>query len=141
MYCSLQRKRKNKKHKGKNFRNEGLIFETMKSVVEGLDQRWSELLSKLEKQFGNKPDLNLVLILIGMRELGKVKTKWGKEEKVNLMHIAVCRLLSEEGYYELEGQDADGWPHWKALKKLPFINVIEQEIYLKERVVDYFDSL
>jgi hypothetical protein len=57
------------------------------------------------------------------------------------MHIAVCRLLSQQDYYELEGLDQDGWPHWKLLKPLPFINVFEQEIYLRELVLDYFDNL
>jgi len=113
----------------------------MKTAMEELNIRWKDLLLKLESRFGKQPDLNLILILVGMRELGQVKTKLKKEEKVNLMHIAVCRLLSEEGYYELEGLDNDGWPHWKAVKKLPFINVVEQELYLKERVVDYFDAL
>ncbi|MBI1221909.1 MAG: hypothetical protein GC180_04825 [Bacteroidetes bacterium] len=113
----------------------------MKTAREELDLRWEALQIQLHKQFGNKPDLNMVLILIGIRELGKVKQKWTKEDKVNLMHIAVCRLMSEEGYYELEGLDKDGWPHWKALKKLPFINLPEQEFYLMERVIAYFDAL
>ena len=83
----------------------------MKTAMEELDMRWKDLLLSLESRFGKQPDLNMVLILIGMRELGQVLTTLKKEEKVNLMHIAVCRLLSEEGYYELEGLDADGWPH------------------------------
>lgn len=113
----------------------------MKTANEELEVKWAALLKQLDEQFGKSPDLNLVLILIGIRELGRVKTKWTKEDKVNLMHIAVCRLMSDEGYYELEGHDKDGWPHWKALKKLPFINLPEQEFYLKERAVAYFEAL
>jgi len=100
----------------------------MKTAMEELDMRWKDLLLSLESRFGKQPDLNMVLILIGMRELGQVLTTLKKEEKVNLMHIAVCRLLSEEGYYELEGLDADGWPHWKAMKKLPFIKLFQPDI-------------
>ncbi|MDX5320287.1 MAG: hypothetical protein LPK45_04330, partial [Bacteroidota bacterium] len=80
----------------------------MKHAQEELDLEWKELQNQLNNQFGNIPDLNMVLLLIGIRELGKVKKKWTKEDKVNLMHIAVCRLLSEEGYYSLIGQDKDG---------------------------------
>lgn len=113
----------------------------MLTALQELDIKWTQLQERLSNQFGSQPDLNMVLILIGIRELGIVKSRWTKEDKVNLMHIAVCKLLSTEGYYELEGHDKDGWPHWKMLKKLPFINVVEQEMYLKERIVDYFDQL
>lgn len=104
-------------------------------------QRWKALEQQLTEQFGKKPDLNSVLLLIGIRELGVVKEEFSKQEKVDLMHIAVCKLLSQQGYYELEGLDQDGWPHWKLVKPLPFINVFEQEIYLRELVLDYFDNL
>src|SRR5690606_16563299 len=113
----------------------------MESTNSVLEQEWSVLLSELKERFGKEPDLNAILMLIGIRELGQVKPKWTKEEKVNLMHIAVCRLLSDEGFYELEGLDADGWPHWKLARKLPFINMMEQEIYLKQQVVAYFNAL
>ena len=57
------------------------------------------------------------------------------------MHIAVCKLLSQSGYYELEGVDQDGWPHWKLVKQLPFINMFEQEVYLRHHIVEYFENL
>lgn len=113
----------------------------MITALQELEEKWTQIQERLAEQFGNQPDLNMVLILIGIRELGIVKSRWTKEDKVNLMHIAVCRLLSAEGFYELEGHDKDGWPHWKMMKKLPFINVVEQEMYLKERIVDYFEEL
>ena len=104
-------------------------------------QRWKALEQQLTEQFGKKPDLNSILLLIGIRELGTLKEEFSKQEKVDLMHIAVCKLLSQQDYYELEGLDQDGWPHWKLVKPLPFINVFEQEIYLRELVLDYFDNL
>jgi hypothetical protein len=48
--------------------------------------------------------------------------------------------LSSSGYYELEGIDADGWPHWKSTKKLPFIDVFQQETFLRQHIIDYFES-
>lgn len=84
------------------------------------------------------PDLNAVLLLIGIQELGLPKNKFTKEEKQDLMHIAVCRLLIPDGYYEFEGLDHDGWPHYKALKPVPIKGVKEQENMLKEKVVQYF---
>ncbi len=68
------------------------------------DAEWEALLEKLENTLGKKPNLEALLFLIGMQELGKGTRVFSKEEKQDLMHIAVCRLLSLEGYYEFEGQ-------------------------------------
>ncbi len=56
------------------------------------------------------------------------------------MHVAICRVLSESGYYELEGVDKDGWPHWKLVKPLPFVDLIKQELFLRHHVVAYFEN-
>ncbi|MCB0642112.1 MAG: hypothetical protein KDC44_10750 [Phaeodactylibacter sp.] len=84
------------------------------------------------------PDLNAILFLIGIQELGRWKTSFTKEEKQDLMHIAVCRLLSNEGYYEFAGRDADGWPHWEVLKRVKVAGLKEQERLLQENVIRYF---
>ena len=63
--------------------------------------------------------------------------KYSKDEKQDLMHIAVCRLMSQFGYYELEGLDQDGWPHWKLVKKLPPLTLKEQDLLLKQAVIEY----
>lgn len=110
-------------------------------MTEDITLRWKELEEKIAAEYGKKPDLNAFLLLIGIRELGKVKEKFTKEEKVALMHIAVCKLLSQSGYYELEGTDQDGWPHWKLVKNPPFINIFEQEVYLRQHIIEYFDAM
>ncbi len=46
-----------------------------------------------KKQFGKKPDMNGILFLIGMRELGQLR-EFAKDEKMDLMHIATCKLLA-----------------------------------------------
>ena len=88
----------------------------------------------------NLPDLNAILFLIGIQELGRVKDKFTKEEKQDLMHIAICTLLSEDGYYEFVGRDADGWPHFKSLVPVQTEGVKAQEQLLKRKVIDYFKS-
>ena len=67
--------------------------------------------------------------------------KFSKEQKQDLMHVATCRLLAPSGYYELEGVDEDGWPHYKQLKELPAMNLAEQENFLKDHVLLYFDTI
>lgn len=104
-----------------------------------LDRNWQRLLDELEERLGQKPkDLNGVLFLIGVQELGQGPKTFSKEQKQDLMHIAICKCLSFSGYYELEGLDAEGWPHWKLVKKLPRFDLLEQEKLLKMHVLEYF---
>lgn len=106
-----------------------------------LDKKWSHLLNRLESAIGKRPkDLNSVLFLIGVQEHGKGSYTYSKEEKQDLMHIAICKVLSYSGYYELEGTDSEGWPHWKLIKKLPHFDLLEQEKLLKIHVLEYFEK-
>ena len=107
--------------------------------IQNLKTKWDELCNRLEKDFGEPPDLQVVLFLIGVQELGRGPQKYTKDEKQDLMHIAVCRLLSNYGYYELEGLDQDGWPHWKLVNKLPPLTLREQDLLLKQAAVEYFE--
>ena len=106
-----------------------------------LERKWNGLLEDLNGIIGKKPkDLNSVLFLIGVQELGRGNKNFSKEEKQDLMHIGICKVLSLSGYYELEGLDKEGWPHWKLVKKLPHFDLLEQEKLLKIHVMDYFEK-
>lgn len=105
-----------------------------------LQTRWWILEAKLVERFGKKPDLETILFLIGVQEFGDIKEKFTKEQKQDLMHIAICSLLSHSGYYELEKVDEDGWPHFKQLKAMPDMNSIEQENFLKDHILLYFET-
>lgn len=106
-----------------------------------LERKWEKLLEQLRKVVGKKPkDLNAVLFLIGVQELGQGKGFFSKEEKQDLMHIAICRVLSSSGYYSLTGLDEQGWPHWKLEKKLPNFDLLEQEKLLKMHILEYFQE-
>jgi hypothetical protein len=84
------------------------------------------------------PDLNAILFLIGIQELGRPRASFSKEEKQDLMHIAVCRLLAYDGYYEFAGRDADGWPHYRQVKTLKVKGLKDQEALLKLKAIEYF---
>ena len=108
-----------------------------------LDFEWLRIQHKIKEQISSDklPDLNAVLFLIGIQELGRWKKIWTKEEKQDLMHIAICRLLSIEGYYEFIGRDEDGWPHWKQTRKITSKGMDNQENLLKMQAIKYFDDL
>lgn len=105
-----------------------------------LQQRWWNLEAKLVERFGKKPDLETILFLVGIQEFGEIREEFTKEQKQDLMHVAVCSLLSTSGYYELDGVDEDGWPHFRQLKPLPELNAIEQENFIKDHVLLYFEQ-
>lgn len=113
----------------------------MPQLQDDLQARWWELEAKLVERFGKKPDMETILFLIGIQEFGDIRKKFTKEEKQDLMHIAVCTLFAQSGYYELEGVDEEGWPHYKQLKALPVMNMVEQENFLKDHILLYFEQL
>jgi hypothetical protein len=103
-----------------------------------LEKRWSKLLDGLKETIGKKPnDLNGVLFLIGVQELGLGVKNFSKQD---LMHIAICKVLSYAGFYELDYVDQEGWPHWKLVKDLPHFDILEQEKLLKIQVMEYFEK-
>ncbi|MHB1921790.1 MAG: hypothetical protein ACYCOO_06080 [Chitinophagaceae bacterium] len=109
--------------------------------MEEMEQKWAEVEHRLSERFGKTPDMEAILFLIGIQELGKFKKKFTKEQKQDLIHVAVCSLLSRGGYFSLEGYDADGWPHFKELHPVPKMEMNEQEKFLKAYIIDYFDSV
>ncbi|HLT41664.1 MAG TPA: hypothetical protein VKZ95_03085 [Sphingobacteriaceae bacterium] len=116
------------------------IFARMKPSE--INKKWLELQHKTAEQFDTDiPDLKVFLFLIGVQELGKGPLKFSKRQKEELMHIATCRLFSAMGFYELEGTDQDGWPHWKLVNKIPNYTLLEQEMILKSLIIDYFEEL
>ena len=105
-----------------------------------LKERWENLVFLLSDQFSQGEDLDLdaIIYLIGVQELGKIHEAYKKDEKLNLMHIAICRLLEPYGYYEFDYVDKEGWPHYKIKEELPPLKAGEQSVLMKEAIVNYF---
>jgi hypothetical protein len=113
----------------------------MHNAQDDLQARWWKLEEKFLNKFGKKPDVEAILFLIGIQEVRNTKKKFTKEQKQDLMHVAVCTLLSQSGYYELEVYDKDGWPHFAQVKELPQYNMMEQENFLKDHILLYFENI
>ncbi len=107
---------------------------------EVLKSRWDELVDRLSDQFsdGDPLELDAIVYLVGVQELGQYHREFKKDEKVNLMHIAICRLLEPYGYYRFEYFDEDGWPHYAVSEQLPPLKAGEQAVLMKEAIVNYF---
>ncbi len=106
-----------------------------------LKSRWEELVRFLSNKFADleEPlDLDGIIFLIGVQELGQPHNTYKKDEKLNLMHIAICKLLEPYGYYEFDYFDADGWPHYIIKEELPMLKAGEQSLLMKDAIVNYF---
>lgn len=105
-------------------------------------EKWNEVETYFQKEFngGDKIDIDAILFMIGVQELGKGPRRYKKDDKVNLMHIAVCRLLEPYGYYRFEGRDKDDWPHFELVNKLPELRPNEQSILIKKAIIHYFEE-
>jgi hypothetical protein len=110
-------------------------------MKDDIQQRWWALEAKLVEKFGKKPDLEAVLFLVGLQETGFIVEKISKEQKQDLMHVAVCTLLAQSGYYIKDGNDEDGWPHFSQIKEIPVLPLVEQENFIKDHVLLYFDQI
>ena len=107
-----------------------------------INKKWAVLQESIARDFDtDTPDMKVILFLIGVQELGKGPQKFSKRQKEELMHIANCRLFSELGFYELEGIDQDGWPHWKLVKPIPAYTLLEQEMIMRSLIITYFEPL
>lgn len=105
-----------------------------------LEIKWKELIKSISVNFGEISDLKDIIFLIGVQELGFGFRNFSKSEKIDVMHIAVCKLLSRYNYYEYEGCDKDGWPHYVVLADLPELTEKERERLLRMSILAYFDS-
>jgi len=104
----------------------------------------AELWNKVEEFFvknfdtDKHPQIDTILFLIGVQELGSGQQKYTKDDKLNILHIAVCRLLEPFGYYKFSHYDDDGYPHFEQLEELPELKPNEQQLLMKKAVIQYF---
>ena len=105
-----------------------------------LKTKWNNLKTKLSVDFSDNEiiDIDSIIFLIGIQELGQFQKRFNKQKKLEVIHIAVCKLLSDYGYYEYDYTDNDGWPHYKLIKKLPNLKAGEQTILMKKAIINYF---
>ncbi len=118
----------------------GSLHLRMPQIADDLQIRWWQLLNRLTEQFGKKPDMEAILFLVGLQETNFLQEKITKEQKQDLMHVAICILLQPSGYYLLSHTDEDGWPHFEQLKELPALHLPEQENFLKDHILLYFSN-
>ena len=103
-----------------------------------IELQYQKVKTELERNFDAELDVQSILFLIGVNELGIGYKDFSKSEKTDLMHIAICTILEPYGHYKFEGRDQDEWPHFTLVKELPPLDSREQQHLIKEAIVAYF---
>ena len=110
------------------------------NMEEELKKGWLKVEKMVFKRFGEKLDEQTILFIIDLQELGKGEEDYKKHEKLDIIHIGICTVLCKYGYYKFIGNDDEGWPHFKNIKKLP--NEIQgenQQNLLKRAIIEHFN--
>src|SRR5690554_6010241 len=102
--------------------------------------KFKALVAELNERFGGGLDVQSILFLIGVQELGKGYKNVNQREKTELMHVAVCTVLEPYGFYKTSGRDEDNWPHFEFLKELPPLDERQQQHLMKEAILAYFKA-
>ena len=101
---------------------------------------WVKVQLMVRKKFDEILDIQSILFIIGLQELGMNYQEFKKEQKLDIMHIGVCTVLMPFGFYKKIGLDNDGWPHFKNIKKISNAMVgEEQELLMKRAIIKYFN--
>jgi len=103
---------------------------------------WKKVIGFFKRKFtdGEHPDMDTILFLIGVQELGGIKKQFTRDDKINLMHVATCKLLEPFGYYKFEKTDHEAWPHYQQLKSMSALLPEQQDKLIKDAIIRYFKT-
>ena len=105
------------------------------------EEMWNKVVNLIETMTDKKPkDINAILFLIGVQEVGSGIKTYSKEQKQDLIHVGTTAILCVNGYYTKDYVDDDGWPHFTLVKKLPHGKIGEQERFLRGEIISYFEN-
>jgi hypothetical protein len=107
---------------------------------EHFERKWNKVVDFVSQPYGERLEIDAILFLIGVQELGQGYRKFTKDQKLDVLHIAICTLLSKFGYYVFAGRDKDGWPHYEATEKLPYLKPMQQNLLMRQAIVEYFSE-
>ncbi|WP_185859550.1 hypothetical protein [Blattabacterium cuenoti] len=113
-----------------------------KKFMQKFHINWNKVMLYIRNHFSieGKIDIIGIIYLIGIQELGKGKNRFlNREDKINILHIAICRILEPFGYYSFLGRDKEGWPHYVLKTKIPF-NQEEQLFLIQKAIIRYMSE-
>jgi hypothetical protein len=105
-----------------------------------LHQRWDEFVLKASYHFKVTANLEFLLFIMGIQESGQGIKAYSKQEKMDIITLARCRLLEMSGFVKQTGTDNEGWPTFDVLKDENELLPSERDKMQKENLMAYFDT-
>lgn len=98
---------------------------------------WNLLELEISKRFKVTADFDFMLFLIGIQERGTGIRPYERQEKMDLINLGKCTLLTEEGYLKRKDNDEDGWPGFEEIKNLKSLTPTFLNATLKRAAYNY----
>jgi len=107
-----------------------------------LQKRWAKLQRWVEHRFGKKADMEGILFLVGIQELGHgFLPDLDKDRKEQIVVEGAYCVLETLGYYERVGMERTGHWIWEQRHELPAdLSKEAEEHMLRRAVLRYFDK-
>ena len=115
-------------------------FEPLILIME-FNEEWEEFLLKASKHFKVMANYEFLLFVTGIQELGQGYKTYSKQEKMDLIALAQCKLLSMKGFMKEDGQDDEGWPKYIKLKNIEDLSPSQKENLVRKALIEYFEPI
>ncbi len=102
------------------------------------EENWDLMVLEVSKRFGVTADFDFMLFLIGIHERGQGMIAYSREEKMDLINLAKCTLLSQKGYLKQVEPDMEGWPQFEELKSVRGLSPSFSNDLFKRAAFEYF---
>ncbi len=104
-------------------------------------ERWPQLQEWTRRRFGKRADVEGVLFLIGLQELGRgAAPDLDKARKEQILLEGTFCAFETLGYYERTGIEDNGHWIWEQRKSMPAdLTKAEEEVMLRQAALAYFD--
>ncbi len=108
---------------------------------EEFELEWDKLILQLSKQFKVTAEIEFILFMMGIQEMGIGFREFSKTEKMDLINVARCRILARQGYIKETGIDPEGWPIFEASSKVKSMIPSFQNQLIKKGIIEYFKTV
>jgi len=98
---------------------------------------WAGVKENFKQNYGEYPTVLSLLFIIGLGETPS-QPAYTKEQKQDVIHVGLCKILEQVGVYRFSHLDDEQWPHYQLNDNAKEINIEKQENYIKQLIIQYF---
>jgi hypothetical protein len=104
------------------------------------NEQWETFLLKASKAFNVMANYEFLLFIIGIQELGQGYKAYSKQEKMDLINLALSKLMTLNGMMVETGRDNEGWPTFEVVGDKKELLPSELDKVLKISMMAYFEK-